>query len=348
MGATSYGEPLFRPDDQRIAIGAIGFGGQIGIFNTADGSSIGQVDIDLASPVLSLVFDTNGRLETMTSTSLQTQTIPDGQVLRDISNPTPGGLDFAQFSDGIYFNIGESAGEMSYRFILYDPSQSSEELAFNSPFAGNYSYTRHYIDLRIVRSTFFAFSADGQFLVQEGFMDATGPENSVVALYQIGHRDPIQIFTLPETLDSGLSFSPDNALLAAGLENKIVILQVPQLAVQNEIQIPEGIKAIAFSPNSKLLAISTGEGKVYLWQRSDRSLTRFDTGNENSDNLAFSPDGQLLAVVVKDGVQIWAVNDERLLHTLVSPEAFSVAFSPDQKILAIGSTSESISLWGIR
>jgi len=344
----SWGPPLFRPDGERVAIGLIGIGGQVGIFNTTDGSSVGQIDIDLVSPILNLIFDREGRFDTISGATLQTRTIPDGRIVRDIPNPTFGGLDFDLAGNGIYFDIGDSAGEITYRFVPYDPNQPSRELTFNSPFAGNYSYTRHYTDLGLSGTTFFAFSDEGQYLIQEGFLDATGSDKSVIALYQVGYSDPSQIFTLPEVLDSGLSFSPDNTLLAMGLENKILLLQVTNLAVQNEIQILEGVTAMAFSPDSERLAISAEDGKVYLWQRSDGSLIHFDTGNEKSGNLAFSPDGQLLAVIVKDGVQVWHVGDVRLLHTLVAPEAFSVAFSPDQKILAIGSRSEAVYLWGIR
>lgn len=75
---------------------------------------------------------------------------------------------------------------------------------------------------------------------------------------------------------------------------------------------------------------------------------RLNTASESVGQLAFTPDGSLLAVVVKDAVQLWDVATNRLLRSLDAPYALSVAFSSDQKLLAAGSRRSAIYLWAIK
>jgi WD40 repeat protein len=65
-------------------------------------------------------------------------------------------------------------------------------------------------------------------------------------------------------------------------------------------------------------------------------------------NLAFSPDGTLLASGSMDGtVSVWHTNSGELLHTLEHGGGVeSVSFSPDGKTLASGS-KDDIRLWGL-
>jgi WD40 repeat protein len=110
-----------------------------------------------------------------------------------------------------------------------------------------------------------------------------------------------------------------------------------------------GVRAIAFSPDGRLIATGTGghfskaEGgpRVELW---DRETGRRRPTLHRTENviwsLAFSPDGTKLAVGgtnpqieiqdVKTGEILWAKQEPKL------PVAMRVAFSPDGKSLAVG------------
>jgi WD40 repeat protein len=77
---------------------------------------------------------------------------------------------------------------------------------------------------------------------------------------------------------------------------------------------------------------------------------------EEVDSLAFSPDGTLLALGLRNGtVRMWRVEDRELLRVLktsISPTvegvySQDVAFSPDGKILAFGSTDGNVRLWRV-
>lgn len=84
-----------------------------------------------------------------------------------------------------------------------------------------------------------------------------------------------------------------------------------------------------------------------LWQISDGSLLQTLSGYIGIVRaLDFSPDGQLLASCESDGtIHLWRVSEGTLLNTLKGC-AYNVAFSPDGAILA-SITDEMILLWGI-
>jgi WD40 repeat protein len=106
--------------------------------------------------------------------------------------------------------------------------------------------------------------------------------------------------------------------------------------------------SVAFSPDGRFLA--TGSWEPYEdMQQTDKSIWLWDVasgkflrglGAENdypaTMDLAFSPDGKLLATARRDRkVQIWDPISGRLLHTLEGGGC-TVAFSPDGRLLASG------------
>jgi WD40 repeat protein len=70
------------------------------------------------------------------------------------------------------------------------------------------------------------------------------------------------------------------------------------------------VNAVAFSPDSKLLATADTGGTVQLWNpatgRAVGALLRVSNGRGGVNGVAFSPDGKLLATADADGtVQLW-------------------------------------------
>ena len=77
------------------------------------------------------------------------------------------------------------------------------------------------------------------------------------------------------------------------------------------------VLAVAFSPDSKLLATGDAVGTVQLWDTATGALVGApllaDTGPDGTvNNLAFSPDGKLLATMDNDDnangtVRLWQI-----------------------------------------
>jgi dipeptidyl aminopeptidase/acylaminoacyl peptidase len=115
-----------------------------------------------------------------------------------------------------------------------------------------------------------------------------------------------------------------------------------QLGIYNNIDLPESLRTLAFSPDGSVLAGAGGDAQdfsVHLWHAFSGEEIGALVGPESIVwNVAFSPDGRILASASSDGtVKIWDWHEGQLLKTLDFPDQVgTVSFSPDGQTLAVG------------
>ncbi|HEX6607071.1 MAG TPA: hypothetical protein VF276_09180 [Chloroflexia bacterium] len=154
-----------------------------------------------------------------------------------------------------------------------------------------------------------AYSPDGRTLAasaSEGvwLFDLNQPYATPTLLRHLGARAP--------------AFSPDGDWLAAiGAEGNTVRLWDRRTTPPAATVLPgvaDDGAALAFSPDSHLLAASGTPGTLRLWNlgRPGTDPTLISAGAEPVSGLAFSPDGATLAAASLDGaVRLWNVADLR-------------------------------------
>jgi WD40 repeat protein len=107
------------------------------------------------------------------------------------------------------------------------------------------------------------------------------------------------------------------------------------------------IRALAFSPDSRGLAIGSMDGTIQLWDVTNGTLLWSNWHNNNVTRLAFSPDGKGLAGAGNDSTpRLWDAHSGRLLQELAHPApVFAISWSPDGRWLASGDSEGIVRLW---
>lgn len=110
------------------------------------------------------------------------------------------------------------------------------------------------------------------------------------------------------------------------------------------------ISLIAWSPNGRILASSSADGTIRLWDAETGESLRTIKGHKRGVwCVAFDPTGEVLASGDDDCVKLWETNSGNLLNILEmnTEGAVSLAFDPMGHTLASGTYDKKVKLWEV-
>jgi WD40 repeat protein len=114
------------------------------------------------------------------------------------------------------------------------------------------------------------------------------------------------------------------------------------------------IRAVAFSPDGKLLAAGSGlreePGQLTVWDAATRRVAWTHREAKGVCGIAFAPDGRTLAIAFFDRVaRLLDAATGRVTATVGrhDKEVRAVAFSPDGRALATASYDHTVKLWDL-
>ncbi|MBV9789027.1 MAG: WD40 repeat domain-containing protein, partial [Chloroflexi bacterium] len=108
---------------------------------------------------------------------------------------------------------------------------------------------------------------------------------------------------------------------------------------------------VSFSPDSAMLASSSPDTTIRLWNVADGTLLRtIPAATDDVRDLVFSPDGTLLASSSSDKlIRLWRVSDGTLLRTIETPDLVrSFSFNHDGTLLLSAEITNPLHLWQVQ
>lgn len=172
-----------------------------------------------------------------------------------------------------------------------------------------------------------------------------------VTVFRTSTEAPLMQFQGPTNLNAELQFSPDDLLLAAAFQNGEI--NVWNLSHQSLVmkwksaRLGHNLPALAFSPDSRLLAIANATAQVqFLDLLATSELTPLEVGGP-VERISFRPDGNMLALSISNRVELWRWPEREWAQSLAHPaEVYSFAWHPDNRRLAVSCwRGNDIFLW---
>jgi WD40 repeat protein len=317
IGQTS--SVAFSPDGLTLASGSNDR--TIRLWNVSDGSLLRSMKGD--GSIRSITFSPNGQILVSGSLAhtIQFWNVSNGILLRSLEEHTSSVNSIAISPDGL--TLASMSGDT---IRLWNISDGSLLRSLEGHFPG---------------ITSVAFSPNGMTMT-------SGSGDGNIRQWNLSDGSLLRTLSWQPSEISSIAFSPDGLTLASGsLFDSLRLWNVSDGSLLSTL---EKDRFVTFSPDGHILASwSWTEQPVRLWNVLNGNLLHsLGESAEAGNSVAFSPDGQTLAVATGMTINLWNVSDGSLLRTVEHDSlVYCVGFSPDGQILASGSSDKNIYLWRV-
>ena len=169
--------------------------------------------------------------------------------------------------------------------------------------------------------------------------------------YSVTWRAPTEIFLdIEKTLYGKMVLSSDGTTLATPHSRMAQVWDVASGRLKDTFHHERGVRYMAFSPDGAILATTSLQGKILLWNVDTGQVQAvLEDTTTVGGAMAFSPDGFALAQSTDKGINLWDMVRGELITALEDSSGHDhsiLVYSPDGSLLA-SLSNEGVRLWNL-